>query len=400
MRRTFLETQLGLTKARLEESERKLQDFARSRNILTLDEKTNVVNQTFLDFSTALSKAEQDRIKAEAEYEAVRSAPEMSRPVLESKTIQDYKTQRSKLDAEYQENSKIYKSDFPKMQQLRAQIDDLDAKIKIEVQSILNSVKNQSDTAKRQEDQIRTRLAQTRQEIVVGQERSVDFNLFKREVDTNRELYNGLLQQVKEVGVAGGVETNNIQVVDKAEVPLFPYKPRIALNAAIGLLAGLVLGLGLVFLMESFDDSIKFADEVEKMLAVPLLGRDSEGQRQQGREHQHRDDCPCRPSQPCGRGLSVGSHGAAVLDIGGRAAAAGGHQHDQGRRQIDHFAGAGDQLRPTRHCRWRCSTPTCATRRFTSCWAWTTAPACRTTWQAAIRKATWCAAPMCPICGS
>ncbi len=270
--KNFLETQLGLTKARLEESERKLQDFARSRNLLTLDEKTNVVNQTYLEFSTALSKAEQDRIKSESEYEAVRSAPEMSRPVLESKTIQDYKTQRSKLDAEYQENSKIYKADFPKMQQLRAQIDDIDAKIKVEVQSILNSVKNQADTAKRQEDQIRTRLAQTRQEIVVGQERSVDFNLFKREVDTNRELYNGLLQQVKEVGVAGGVETNNIQVVDKAEVPLFPYKPRIALNAAIGLLAGLVLGLGLVFLMESFDDSIKFADEVEKMLAVPLLG--------------------------------------------------------------------------------------------------------------------------------
>ena len=81
-----------------------------------------------------------------------------------------------------------------------------------------------------------------------------------------------LLQQVQEVGVAGGVETNNIQVVDKAEVPLFPYKPKIALNAAIGLLAGLVLGLGLVFLMESLDDSIKFADEVEKTLMVPLLG--------------------------------------------------------------------------------------------------------------------------------
>ncbi len=77
---------------------------------------------------------------------------------------------------------------------------------------------------------------------------------------------------MKEVGVAGGVETNNIQVVDKAEVPLFPHKPKIALNAAIGLLAGLVLGLGLIFLMESFDDSIKFADEVEKTLAVPLLG--------------------------------------------------------------------------------------------------------------------------------
>lgn len=270
--KTFLETQLGLTKARLEESERKLNQFARERNILTLDEKTNVVNQTFTDFSSALAKAEQDRFKAESEYESIRNTPDTARQVLESKTIQDYKAQRSKLDAQYEESAKIYKKDFPKMQQLRAQIDDLDSKIKIEMSSILASVSNYFEMTKRQEALLRSRVEETRRQIVQGQDQSVDYNLLKREVDTNRELYNGLLQQVKEVGVAGGVESNNIQVVDKAEVPLFPYKPKIALNTAIGLLAGLVLGLGLVFLMESMDDSIKFADEVEKTLMVPLLG--------------------------------------------------------------------------------------------------------------------------------
>lgn len=270
--KSFLETQLGLTKARLEESERKLNDYARTRNILTLDEKTNVLNQTYTEYSSAMTKAEQELIKAESEYEAIRVAPGTSRQVLESKSVQDYKAQISKLDQEYQQNAKVYKADFPKMQQLRAQMDDLNGKINAEVQNILSSVRNQLATAKRQEGQIRSRLQQTRQEIMQSQDRSVDFNLLKREVDTNRELYNGLLQQVKEVGVAGGVETNNIQVVDKAEVPLFPHKPRIPLNAAIGLLAGLVLGLGLVFLLESLDDSIKFADEVEKLLMVPLLG--------------------------------------------------------------------------------------------------------------------------------
>lgn len=270
--KNFLETQLGLTKAKLEESERKLNEYARSKNILTLDEKTNVLNQTFTEYSTALTKAEQEVIKAESDFEAIRTAPDTSRQVLESKTIQDYKAQISKLDQDYQEAAKVYKDDFPKMKQLRAQMDELKARINAEVQSVLASVRNQALMAKRQENLIRTRLQQTRAEIMAAQDRSVDFNLLKREVDTNRELYNGLLQQVKEVGVAGGVETNNIQVVDKAEVPLFPYKPRLALNAAIGLLAGIVLGLGIVFLMESMDDSIKFADEVEKLLQVPLLG--------------------------------------------------------------------------------------------------------------------------------
>ena len=270
--KNFLETQLGLTKARLEESERKLNEYARSKNILTLDEKTNVLNQTFTEYSTALTKAEQEVIKAESDYEAIKTAPNTARQVLESVTIQNYKDQLSKLDQAYQEAAKVYKDDFPKMKQLRGQMDELNERIQAEVQSILASVRNQAQTAKRQENLIRTRLQQTRSEIMSAQDRSVDFNLLKREVDTNRELYNGLLQQVKQVGVAGGVEANNIQVVDKAEVPLFPYKPRLALNAAIGLLAGIVLGLGIVFLMESMDDSIKFADEVEKLLQVPLLG--------------------------------------------------------------------------------------------------------------------------------
>jgi capsular exopolysaccharide synthesis family protein len=270
--KTFLESQLALTKAKLEESERLINAYSRSRNILTLDEKTNVINQTYTDFAAALSKAEQERIKLESEFDAIRSNPGSFRLVLESRVIQTYKEQRARLDAEYQLNAKIYKKDFPKMQQLEAQINDIDGKIESEVQSILRSLRNMLDTARSQEAQLVKRLGQARAEIVSGQDKNVDFNLLKREVDTNRELYDGLLQQVKEVGVAGGVEANNIQVVDKAHAPMFPHKPRLGLNAAIGLMAGLMLGLLLVFLLEALDDSIKFSDEVEKLMAVPLLG--------------------------------------------------------------------------------------------------------------------------------
>jgi capsular exopolysaccharide synthesis family protein len=96
--------------------------------------------------------------------------------------------------------------------------------------------------------------------------------MLKRDVDTSRQLYDGLLQQVKEAGVLGGVEANNIQVVDKAEAPLFPYKPNLLINAIIGTIAGLFLGLALIFLIESMDDTIKFTDEVEKLLNLPLMG--------------------------------------------------------------------------------------------------------------------------------
>lgn len=270
--KTFLNEQLKLNKAKLEESELKLHNYTRSNNILTLDEKTNVINQTFTDYSSALAKAVQERIKFESEYDSIKNSPDDARQVLESKTIQVYKEQRAKLDADYQDNAKVFKDSFPKMQQLRARITDLDEKIKLEVASVLASVQSQLNMARQQEKLIEARLKQTRGQILSGQDNSIDLNMLKRDVDTSRQLYDGLLQQVKEAGVLGGVEANNIQVVDKAEAPLFPFKPNLLINAIIGTIAGLFLGLALIFLIESMDDTIKFTDEVEKLLNLPLMG--------------------------------------------------------------------------------------------------------------------------------
>lgn len=270
--KSFLDEQLGQAKVKLEESERQMNRYARENRILTLDERTDVVNQTFTEFSTALSNAEQERIRFESEYRAIQSAPDTARQVLENSTIQAYKAQRIQLETEYQQNIKVFKEDFPRMVQLRARITELDQKIRDEVNSILRSVNNQLTAAKRQEAMIKQRVADTRREIVRGQDVRVDYNLLKREADTNRLLYDGLLQQLKEVTVAGGVETNNVQIVDRAVAPLFPYKPKIPLNAVIGLLAGLALGMLLVLLMESMDDSIKSPDEVEEAFMLPLLG--------------------------------------------------------------------------------------------------------------------------------
>ena len=270
--KTFLNEQLKLTKAKLEESELKLNSYTRSNNILTLDEKTNVNNQTFTDYSAALAKAVQERIKFESEYDSIKARPDNARQVLESKTVQSYKEQLAKLDADYQDNAKIYKDNFPKMQQLRARINDLDEKIKLEVANVVASAQTQLSMSKQQEALISARLQQARGEILSGQNNSIPLNMLKREVDTNRQLYDGLLQQVKEVGIVGGVESNNIQVVDKAEAPLFPFKPDLQTNSAIGALAGLLLGLALIFLIESLDDTIKFTDEVEKLLNLPLMG--------------------------------------------------------------------------------------------------------------------------------
>ncbi|RZA16642.1 MAG: polysaccharide biosynthesis tyrosine autokinase, partial [Lysobacteraceae bacterium] len=102
--------------------------------------------------------------------------------------------------------------------------------------------------------------------------RSIQYNILKREVDTNRQLYDGLLQRYKEVGVAGDVRSNNISIIDRAEVPRGRFKPNLLLNLAIGLLLGAMLGVLAAFLLEFLDDTIKTPDDVEQKLRLPVLG--------------------------------------------------------------------------------------------------------------------------------
>lgn len=271
--RQFLEDQIKQTKAKLEESERVINEYAKKNEILNLGEdKGSATTQTFVDFSSALAKAEQDRIKAESLYNELKNNPETAPQALENSAIQRYKEEKAKLEAEYAKNLAVYKPDFPAMVQAKAQITQLDARIKTEVDVIFGSIKAQYDAARKQEESLRAKVASTRSEVLAVQDRSVDMNLLKRELDTNRQVYDSLLQRLKEVSVTAGITTNNVSIVDEASVPLFPAKPKPLINLGLGLVLGVFLGMLAALLREQMDDSIKHADEVEGLFGLPLLG--------------------------------------------------------------------------------------------------------------------------------
>lgn len=270
--KSFLEDQIKQMKAKLEESERRLNSYAQANQILTLDDKTSAINQTYTDFASALAKAEQERIKAEAVAAEMKRNPEASIAVVENKTIQAYKERRAKLQIDYQENLRIYKPDFPKMQQIQAQIAEIDTQIKQEVQNVAGSLQAHYDAVAKQEALLKERVSQTRKQVLTTQDHGIDMNLLKREVDTNRQLYDSLLQRFKELGVSGNVVSNNVSVVDAAEPSLFPYKPNLLANLLVGVVAGILLGAAIVVALEVMDDSIKYPDEVERVLGLPLLG--------------------------------------------------------------------------------------------------------------------------------
>ncbi len=271
--RNFLQERLQQVKAKLEESERELILFSGREQIINVEDTQNIVVQNLSAANAALNDAEKRRITAESVYRQVLSARGQGlSQVLDSKIIQDLKQTRTKLEAQYQENLSIYKPAYPAMVQLRNQISQIDALINQEIGNIRAAITANYEAAKAEESLLRINLERLKQDVLSLQSRSIQFKILRREVDTNRQLYDGLLQRFKEVGVASGVGTNNISIVDEAKIPTAPFTPNLRKNAWIALILGLLGGMGLAFLLEHLDDTFRRPEELEKRLGLAVLG--------------------------------------------------------------------------------------------------------------------------------
>ena len=202
--------------------------------------------------------------------------------MIENKSMGQLREQRTKLQVEYQDLLRIYKPAFPKMQQLKASIDEIDKKIKEESDIVRRSIEGTYKVAVQQEASVVAKLESSKKDVLDLQDRSIRYNILKREVDTNRQLYDGLLQRLKEVGVEAGVGTNNVTVVDSALTPIAPFKPNLTLNLQIAAVLGLMLGIGLVFFLEYLDDTHASPRGHGAGDAPAGAGRDSAGQVQEG----------------------------------------------------------------------------------------------------------------------
>jgi len=271
--RNFLQERLQQVKTKLEESERDLVDLSRREEIIAVDQKESVITGNLTAASAALIDAGKKRMAAESIYrQMLGTRGQGLAAVLDSKIIQDLKQSKAKLEAQYQDDLSTYKPAYPTMVQLRNQINQVDAMITEEVGNIRAAIASNYEAAKSEEAMLRANLDRMKQDVLSLQSRSIPLNILRRESDTNRQLYDGLLQRYKEVGVAAGVGTNNISIVDEAKVPSSPYKPNLRKNALLALLLGLLGGVGLAFLFERLDDSFRRPEELERLLDLPLLG--------------------------------------------------------------------------------------------------------------------------------
>ncbi|PVE50111.1 exopolysaccharide biosynthesis protein [Arthrobacter sp. TPD3018] len=279
--RNLLQRQLADYKQRLDASQRQLVGYASAEQIINLPSQTASDNRTTSERSivaddlaalnTALSQATADRIQAEARYEQAGRAG-ASTEALRNVAINNLRQRRAELAAEYQQLMVRFEPGYPAAQALKSQIDQLDRSIGREEGRVSGSLQADYREAQQRQNALQAKVNQLKASYLDLRRRSIQYNIYQQEVDTNRALYDGLLQRFKEIGVAGGVGVNNVAIVDPADVPQKPSSPRLLLNIAASILAGLVIGAALALALEQIDEAIADPAEVERRLGLPLLG--------------------------------------------------------------------------------------------------------------------------------
>ena len=270
----YLEQRLAELQAKLEDSEKQLVSFAEQQQIVSVGgDSPSLSAQNLGELNGMLAKAQAERIRAEADLHQAEVGSGLGLPqVVDNSLIQELRKERAALASQYEDKLALYKPDFPEMLQLKSKIAESDRAVASEVGNIRSSVVSRYRAARDQEDMLVRRINLLKGDVLDLANRSIRYNILKREIATNQQLYDALLQRYKEIGVAGGIGANNISVVDRAKVPGRPYKPDLRRNLLLGLMLGLALGMLVALALHQTDRRIHSAKALEALTGLPGLG--------------------------------------------------------------------------------------------------------------------------------
>lgn len=284
--RDFLERQINKTRQDLEKSERDAVAYAQAQGIITTagsgdpDSKTagstdtnSLQGESLVQLNSALGAATARRVAAEGAYRQALAAGPTSD--VES-AVRPLRQQLATLQAQYQQKREFMKPEHPEMLSLQSQIEELKRQIAAQTSQAssgrINGLLADFKAAQSAEQALSARVASLKGDVLNLRGRSIRYTILQREVDTNRSLYDALLQRYKQIGVAGGVGMAPVSIVDRAQTPTSPFKPNLLINLLFGLALGIAAGAVSAVGLEFINDTIKTRDDVRKKLSLACLG--------------------------------------------------------------------------------------------------------------------------------
>jgi capsular exopolysaccharide synthesis family protein len=272
----FLTEQVALLREDLKRKEEDLQTYGQEKNLLYLsDNESSVVNK-FADVNTALTTAQIERYAKESAYRELRSLNVDALPEsVNNPTIQALRTTYTQVKSDYEEKGRIYRPEYPEMVQLKARLDATRNTLQEEIKKAVDSAEADYRAALKKETSLQGLLNEQRNDVARMNRNAIFYHTLRTEVENMRTLLSTLVAKQNEIQVSsqlGGLRTSNIKIVDRALVPNGPFTPNVKRNILAALLFGLFGGLGLIFLVEYLDNSVKGPEDVEKLVGLPSLG--------------------------------------------------------------------------------------------------------------------------------
>jgi len=268
----FLSEQIANLREDLAAKERELQRYGQEKELYFLSDTENTTVSKLADLNAAYTQAQIDRINAEAVYRELRDLSKGLLPqFVNNPVIQDLITEYANIKNEFEEKSKKFKPSYPEMIQLKAKLDSMWS----EIEKSMDAAESEYRSALSKENSLKKLLDEQKADVARMDSNAILYNSIKIEVENKRRLLNTLGERQNETLVSarlGGLNTSNINIIDRAEIPRDPVFPKKKLNLVLAFIFGIFGGVGLCFVFEYLDNTVKGPEDVEKLADLPSLG--------------------------------------------------------------------------------------------------------------------------------
>jgi capsular exopolysaccharide synthesis family protein len=269
---SWLNGQLEDVKKQAEDAQARFVAYQQKVGIVGADENHNVALNRMDELNRKLATVEAERIVKEAQYRvAVAGNPELIAAVVPESVIQTLRKQQAELRAKYAELTAKYDDNYPRVVQLRSELKDTQSGIDQEVRNIQKRIEQEYVAAKNSEQMLQAAVEKQKQGALRVDASAVQYALLQRDVQTSRDLYESLVKKLKVSGIDQGLRSSDLRLVDVAEIPTAPVRPRLPVNLTLGLLSGIMVGIAAGFLRAGFDHSIRTPSDVETQCLLPAL---------------------------------------------------------------------------------------------------------------------------------
>ena len=280
----WLSRQLVDLQMKVETSQEKLVKYQKDHQILGIDDKQNITTAKLDELNKELTTAESERMQKESIYQLAAAGDTESTAAVANGAAQNkefantsgllekLQTQKADLEIQSAQLGTQFGPAYPKIAQINNQLHEIDVQIQSEMKKVAGRLRGDYLAALQRENMLRAAFEQQKQQQNKLNESAIEYSLLKRDFETNRTLYEGLLQKLKEAGVTAGLRSNNIREVDIARTPGGPSEPNIPRNLGFALVLGLTSGIGLAFLLEGMDNTVRTPEQAQVISGLPSLG--------------------------------------------------------------------------------------------------------------------------------